>query len=204
MKLCPLRCLPCPPLSQHDAFSAGAALAVWLHAGGAAVLIFFLYHPSRHSFPVTCLLLQRIALEIPSTGYNGEEMGHFHFCICKSLSVLVWVTFYGLILYLMTSSATLNCLVWAHAFQMEVMGIDACSCWGHWQASASAGLVLGAVSQWLRLWPGAFGSASTLAPGLAVLRVWAWAVSTLLVLALKHFGTKLQRSLCNITHVLIF
>lgn len=148
--------------------------------------------------------LQRIALEIPSTGYNGEEIGHFHFCICKSLSVLVWVTFYGLILYLMTSSATLNCLVWAHAFQMEVMGIDACSCWGHWQASASAGLVLGAVSQWLWLWPGAFGSASTLAPGLAVLRVWAWAVSTLLVLALKHFGTKLQRSLCNITHVLIF
>lgn len=84
------------------------------------------------------------------------------------------------------------------------MGIDACSCWGHWQASASAGLVLGAVSQWLWLWPGAFGSASTLAPGLAVLRVWAWAVSTLLVLALKHFGTKLQRSSCNITHVLIF
>lgn len=104
----------------------------------------------------------------------------------------------------MTSSATLNCLVWVHAFQMEVMGIDACSCWGHWQASASAGLVLGAVSQWLWLWPGAFGSASTLAPGLAVLRVWAWAVSTLLVLALKHFGTKLQRSSCNITHVLIF
>lgn len=43
----------------------------------------------------------------------------------------------------MTSSATLVWLVWVHAFQMEVMDIVACSCWGHWQASASAGLVPG-------------------------------------------------------------
>lgn len=45
----------------------------------------------------------------------------------------------------MTFNTTSVCLVWVHAFQMEVMGIDACSCscWGHWQASASAGLAPG-------------------------------------------------------------
>lgn len=86
----------------------------------------------------------------------------------------------------MTSSATLICLVWVHAFQVEVMGIDACSCWGHWQASASAGLVpRDCVTVAPVVTPGC-GSASTLSPRLAVPCVWApclfWPLNTFLAL----------------------
>lgn len=120
-------------------------------AGGAAVLLWFLLGqivPSHswHSLPVTCLLLQGIALEIPSTPYNGEKMGNFDFYICESLCQIFWIMFYGLIVFLMTSSTTSVSSVWVHALQMGVMGTDCCSSQGHWQASASAGLGPGAVS----------------------------------------------------------
>lgn len=171
MKLCPLHCLP---RLQSLPWQCNCS------AGGAAVLIQFLLGqivPSHswHCFPVTCLLLRRIALEIPSACYTSEEMGNFNFSICKSLCQVFWfeLHFMSLILFLMTSSTTLICLAWVHAFQMEVMGIDSCCCWGRWQAVH--------VQAWCpelchshscgdsRLWPGAFGSASTPSPSLAVL-----------------------------------
>lgn len=80
----------------------------------------------------------RVALEIASTRYkwgNGE-FWFLHLQMTVS-NILVWITFCGLVLLLMTSSTP---WVWVHAFWMEVVGIDACSCWGQWQASASAGL----------------------------------------------------------------
>lgn len=176
-----------------------------------------LYHPSRHSFPVTCRR-SSVAENSPGNTFHSLQWGgsgpfsflHLQIRYTVSsileyfgLSYILWLN-----IILMTSSATLICLVWVLPSKWkwwELMPVPAGDSGRPVQVRGwCLGLCQGGSRGGSWLWPGAFGSACSLSPGLAVFRVWAWAVSTLIVLALKHLGTKLQRSLCNIAHVLIF
>lgn len=153
---------------------------------------------SWHSFPVTCLLLQGIALEIPSTRYNGKGNGEFCFPHLQFAvaDILGWVTFYGLILFLKTSSTSSVCLVWVLAFQMEVGTLaDKCTCrpgtWGRGCVPVAALVIPGCGPEPLALLH-PFSQ-----PGCAL---WAWAVSTLLLRAINTFlalgsGTKVSEVL---------